>query len=316
VNLFVFSASIGFFYYVSTLPLSYYSEFILEHRFSLSNQTLKDWIKREIKKTMVSLIIAMPLVYLVYTFIKYSPLYWWFLTAVSWFFVTILIAKFAPIIIVPLFYKYSRIKNNELKDRLSSLVSRAGFKAEGVYEINISKDTKKANAALLGIGRQKRILLCDTLLKNFSTDEVECVMGHELGHHRLRHITKLILFNGIATSIVFFLTNATLAGFRDIAGYTQLHDFESLVMVYAIISALNIGVSPIQNAFSRKLEKDADTFALRLTGNKSAFISTMKKLSEQNLADPNPGRFYEIMLYNHPPISKRIAFAESFKNIP
>jgi STE24 endopeptidase len=299
-----------------TLSLTYYSGFVVEHKFRLSNQTFKDWVKEEIKKAFVSFIVSMPFIFSLYAFLKYSPLYWWIFTALVWFFMTVLVVKITPLVIVPLFYKYSRIKNSELKDRLSNLVSRVGFKAEGVYEINISKDTKKANAALLGIGRQKRVVLCDTLLKNFSNDEVECVMGHELGHHKLQHIMKLILFSGILTTLTLFITNTALTNFHSIINYAQLHDFESLIMIYTIISALNIYTLPIQNAFSRKLEKDADAFTLRLIGNKNAFISTMKKLATLNLADPDPERFFEIMLYNHPPISKRIAFAESFKSIP
>ena len=217
--------------------------------------------------------------------------------------------------IVPLFYKYSRIKDKGLRDRLVKLVSGAGFKAEDVYELNTSKDTKKANAALMGIGKQKRIVLCDTLLKNFSENEIESVMGHELGHHKLRHTLKLILASGISTAIIFSITNILFLEFHNIIGYARLASFESLILIYAIISTLNIFTVPINNAFSRKLEQDADLFTLKVTGNKGAFISTMKKLAEQNLADPDPGKFYEMILYSHPPISRRISFAESFKGI-
>jgi len=316
INLLVFSVLMGIAYYIVSIPMAYYSDFAVEHKFSLSNQTLKDWVKKEAKKGIISFIISVPLIFSLYTFIKYWPLHWWLLAAILWFFVSIVLAKFAPVFIVPLFYKYSPIKNKTLKDKLLKLASGAGFRVKDVYEINISRDTKKANAALMGIGKQKRIVLCDTLLENFDDAEIESVMGHELGHHKLRHVMKLISSEGIFTFVTFFITNIFFLKLHTIAGYARLSGFESLVLIYAIMCALGIFVLPLQNAFSRKLEKDADLFALEATRNKQAFISTMKKLAEQNLADTCPGKFYEIMLYNHPPISRRISFAKSFKSIP
>ena len=316
INLLAFFALMSLAYYIVTVPMVYYSDFALEHKFSLSNQTFKDWVKREAKKGVVSFIISIPLIFSLYAFIRYWPLYWWLLAAILWFFTAILLAKFAPVFIVPLFYKYSPIKNKTLKDKLLKLASGAGFRVKDVYEINMSRDTKKANAALMGIGKQKRIVLCDTLLEGFNEDEIESVMGHELGHHKLRHLMKLISSEGIFTFVTFFITNILFLRLHTASGYARLSDFESLVLIYAIMCALGIFALPLQNAFSRKLEKDADRFALETTGDNQAFISTMKKLAEQNLADTCPGKFYEIMLYNHPPISRRISFAESFKSIP
>lgn len=312
LNLFVFYILFGAVYYVSLLPLQYYSGFVIEHKYSLSNQTLKAWLKRKLKEAFVSSIIALPFIYAVYVFMRYMPLHWWLLTAILSFVLSVLIAKFAPLLLVPLFYKYSPIKNKGLKERLLKLSLEAGFRAEGVYEIDFSKETKKANAALIGLGKQKRIVLCDTLLKAFTDDEIVSVMGHELGHHRLRHILKLTVTGGLSTLLVFFVTNFVFLYMHNKLGYNLLYDFQSLVLIYAIISALNITLLPLHNAYSRKLEKDADLSALKITGNKDAFISTMKKLARQNLADEKPGKFYEIMLYSHPPISRRVAFAESY----
>lgn len=316
LNLVIFYILAGAVYYILNLPLEFYSGYILEHRFSLSNQTLKDWITREFKKNLISFAISAPLVMALYAFLKLCPLDWWLWTAFLWFFVSIVMAKFAPVIIVPLFYKYSPIKDAALESRISRLVSKAGFKPDGVYELNISKDTKKANAALLGLGRQKRIVLCDTLILNFSHDEIESVMAHELGHHKLNHMWKLIISGCIFTFITLFLTNVIFLKLHNFFGYNMLYDYESLVLIYFTISVLNIALIPAVNAFSRRLERDADRFSLKTTGNISAFISAMKKLAEQNLADENPEKVYEIMLYSHPPIARRISFAESFKINP
>lgn len=315
ISLVIFSALTGAAYYAVNLPLEYYSGFILEHRYDLSNQTPADWLKREIKKMAISFFISIPIVISLYAFIKYWPLQWWFLAAMLWFFISVLLVKFAPLLIVPLFYKYSPIKNSALRDRLVDLATKSGFKAEGVYEIDVSRDTKKANAAVIGLGKQKRIVLCDTLLRNFAGPEIEAVMAHELGHHKRQHSLKLVLFGGISIFISFFITNIFFLKLHSIFWQDLLlRDFESIVLIYAIVAALNIVTLPLHNMFSRKLEKDADQFALEITGNKNAFISTMKKLAGQNLADMTPGKFYEIILYSHPPISKRISFAESFSD--
>jgi STE24 endopeptidase len=313
INLIVFTAIMGILYYIVMLPLEYYSSFSLEHRFSLSNQTFKDWLKREFKKGIISFIIAIPITMVLYAFLRHWPLTWWFWTALFWFFISIILAKFAPIVIVPLFYKYSHIKNPEIQKRISGLVAKAGFKVSGVYELNISKDTKKANAALLGLGRQKRIVLCDTLIKNFTDEEIESVMAHELGHHKMNHIWKLAITSGFFTFLAFFIANIFFIKLSNILGYETLHSYESLILIAFILSVVNIPLLPLQNAFSRRLERNADIFAFKLTGNIDAFISTMKRIGEQNLSDTNPAGFYEIMLYDHPPIARRIKIAESYK---
>lgn len=315
LNLIIFSMLIGAACYIVNLPFNYYSGFILEHRFSLSNQTLKDWFKRELKKIILSFIITLPIILPVYAFIRYWPLHWWLLTAILWFTASVILAKFAPLLIVPLFYKYSPIKNSVLKDKLIKLAMKAGFTPEGVYEIDMSRDTRKANAAVIGLGKQKRIVLCDTLLQNFTEPEIESVMGHELGHHKKQHSLKLVLFSGVSIVTSLFVANILFLRLHSIFFHSQLlYDFESLMLIYAVISTLNIVGTPIHNAFSRKLERDADRFALEITGNKEAFVSAMKKLASQNLADTTPGKFYELILYSHPPISRRISFAESFGN--
>ncbi|MFA5389737.1 MAG: M48 family metallopeptidase [Candidatus Omnitrophota bacterium] len=301
-------------FYVISLPLEFYSGFTLEHRFSLSNQALKGWLAREAKKNLVTFAISLPLVMILYAFLKSRPFDWWLWTAVVWFLVSIMLAKLAPIIIVPIFYKYSPIKDAALKERMNRLIAKTGFKTGGVYELDMSKDTKKANAALLGMGKQKRIVLCDTLISNFSPEEIESVMAHELGHHKLNHIWKLVISGGIFTLITFFLANELFLKLHGFFGYRSLYDYESLILIGFAVSVFNAFLAPLANAFSRRLEKDADEFSIKITGDASAFISAMKKLGEQNLADAEPGKFYEILLYDHPPISRRIALAESLKS--
>ncbi|MFH1782346.1 MAG: M48 family metallopeptidase [Candidatus Omnitrophota bacterium] len=313
ISLMLFFVFINLVIYIIMFPLNFYSSYTIEHRYSLSNQSLKSWLSKELKKNILGFIISIPLVISLYAFLRYFPFLWWVFVSLLWLAVSILIAKLFPVIILPIFYKYSDIKNPSLKDKLNSLTTKVGFKAKGVYEIDFSKETKKANAAVIGLGREKRIILCDTLLKNFKDEEIISVMGHELGHHRLKHSLRLIIFGGMATILTFFLINTILIKLRFFLDYKNIYDFKVLVYIYLFYSFINVVLLPIQNAYSRKLEKDADLFTLELTKDKDAFVSTMKKLAEINLADASPSKFHEIMLYSHPPISRRIKLGESFK---
>lgn len=313
INLILFTSAFGVVFYLITFPLEYYDSFILEHTFSLSNQTLKAWLVRKLKKDIVAFIVALPMIFILYFSLRIVPVHWWLWTGVIWFMFSIILTKFAPIIMVPIFYKYTPIANDELRCKIIALAGKAGFNIKNVFQIDISKDTKKANAAVLGMGRQKRIVLCDTLLSNFSHEEIEAVMAHELGHHKLKHTLKIALSSGVTTFSSLYAANYLFLILHNVFEYNLLYDFESLVLIYFILSVFNIILLPLQNSLLRKLEKDADKFAIKLTGNTNAFISTMKKLSAQNLSDITPNKFYEIMLYSHPPISERISLAEKYK---
>ncbi|HDP16385.1 MAG TPA: hypothetical protein ENN16_00855, partial [Candidatus Omnitrophica bacterium] len=160
IDLLIFLVITAFICYLAGLPLLYYSDHILERKYGLSNQDLFSWIKREIKKILLSSAIGLPIAVMAYIFVKHYPAQWWILTAILLFLVSVILAKFMPLLIVPLFYKYSPIKDPALKDKILSLAEKTGVAAEGVYEIDISRDTKKANAAVMGMGKQKRIVLC------------------------------------------------------------------------------------------------------------------------------------------------------------
>ncbi|MFH1478754.1 MAG: M48 family metallopeptidase [Candidatus Omnitrophota bacterium] len=313
ISLIIFTISINTILYMIFLPIDFYSSFIVERRFSLSNQSLAAWIKKESKKNILSFVISLPFVLSLYIFLKLFPLYWWVYVSLLWFTVSILISKFASIIILPVFYKYSPIRNQRLKSIITDLAKKIGFKVDNIYEIDFSKDTKKANAAVIGLGKQKRIVLCDTLIENFSEDEIVSVMSHELGHHKMLHGVKLIISSGFSIFLTFFIINSLfLKNYVSLSG-NKLYDFESLMVIYAAYSLMGIFMLPLQNALSRKLEKEADVFALQTTNKKEPFISMMKKLAQFNLADPDPNLFYRVMFYSHPPIKRRIELGESYK---
>ncbi|MFH1752996.1 MAG: M48 family metalloprotease, partial [Candidatus Omnitrophota bacterium] len=232
-----------------------------------------------------------------------------------WIFITIVITKIAPVIIIPLFFKFEPLGDAALKERLIKLARSCGINILDVFKLKLSAKTKKANAALVGLGRTRRVLLGDTLLENYTKDEIEVVMAHELAHHKLLHIFKLILFGGLGTIIVFYLVYLTSGMIANTIGLVSISDIAGFPSVIFSISLFSVILLPAQNAFSRRLEVSADLFALKATGLPEAFISCMNKLAGQNLSDPSPSRFIEFALYDHPPISKRVKMAQDFLTV-
>jgi len=301
-------------YYSAFFCFKLYGGFMLEHRFGLSNQTFAEWLKDEAKGGILSFVLFLVFAELLFFLITNTPGVWWLLMALGWIVIDIVLAKVFPVLILPLFFKYEKLNNAELKNRLMRLGRKCGVKVLDVFRLNLSAKTKKANAALVGMGKTRRILLGDTLIKGYSKDEIEVVLAHELAHHKLLHMWKL-LFSGAAGSIItFFLVKLILSGFvleaLQLKTPGDLAIFPSILFFMVLFGAF---LAPVQNSFSRRLEKAADRFALETTKAPAAFISCMKSLAKQNLADPEPSRFIEIALYNHPPISKRIKMAKKFK---
>ncbi len=292
-----------------TIPLSFYGGFILEHIFKLSNQTFLGWIKDELKKFLISSVLVVLLVEIMYVFLRNFPNSWWIFMSIFWIFFSIVMARLAPVLIFPLFYKIVPINREDLREGLLSLAEGTGINIEGVYKINLSKDTKKANAALAGMGSTRRVLLSDTLLDSYSVAEIRSVFAHELGHHVYHHIWKLLVIGSVTGFIGFALCHYTLTNVAAILGYQHIHDIAAFPLLCLILGIFGFILLPIQNAYSRKMERACDMYAIRKTNDPHAFISTMEKLADQNLADKDPNRIIEILFYGHPPISKRIEMA-------
>ncbi|MBI4368427.1 MAG: M48 family metallopeptidase [Candidatus Omnitrophica bacterium] len=301
---------------IFSFPISFYSGFVLEHQYELSNQTLRGWFWEWTKKQLLSFGIATPLVLLLYALIWHFESTWWLWAWAGYAVFGLVLGKLFPVFIIPLFYKYSPIRDEILKTKIEALAHRFGIKIQNVYSLNLSKTTKKANAAFTGFGKTKRVILGDTLLDSFSHDEIETVLAHELGHYRHRDIWKQFGF-GIAVSLIgFWLAYQFLNRFSQSLGYEGAGDVRAFALLALIFFIFNLVVSPASNAFSRRAERRADQFALENTGEKSAFISAMQKLRDLNLADPDPHPVIEFLLYDHPAIGKRIQMAEQFKPEP
>src|SRR2546421_11728316 len=204
------------------LGLDYYG-FRLEHRFQLSNQKLRAWIWDEFKGFLVGVILASIVTELLYFIIREAPQHWWLLAWAAFLGLFVLLAQIAPVVLFPIFYKFEPLEDEELKSRLVRLSEHAGTRVRGVYEWKLSEKSKKANAALTGLGNTRRIILADTLLQNYSHAEIEAILAHELGHHVHRHIFKSLVVNVATTLVGFWSANQVLRYFT-----FQRHSFDHL----------------------------------------------------------------------------------------
>ncbi len=305
--LLLYMAIIGIASSVVFFPLSYYIEFHLEHKYELSNQTFGKWIWEDAKGMIVGTAIGLPVLLMFYFVLNYFGGMWWLPFGIFVFILSVLLARIVPIIILPLFYKVSPIDDNTLKNRIIELSNAAGMQVENVFKFDMSKNTKKANAAFTGLGKSKRILLGDTLLENYSFDEIETVIAHELGHYKNRHIIKNIAIGTVFSFLTFYVIAQSYSisiKWFNFNSETQIAALPLLVLWAGLVGLI---FEPITNFISRKFEYEADSYAISSTNKKSAFISTFEKLTDQNLGDKEPHPLIEWFFYSHPSINKRIA---------
>lgn len=307
---FLYATLLGIILYIAGLPLSFYKTYVVEHRFGLSNQKLSGWLKDELKSVVIAYIIFVFFAEFLYFALRYYPYNWWIGITILWVIFGIIFAKVFPVLIIPLFFKVGKLEDRDLEDALMRLAQSCGVQIVDIFRLEFSVKTTKANAALAGIGNTRRILLSDTLLENYTKGEIEVVLAHELAHHKFKHMWKYLAVEGSSAVAGFYFINLFLKATLGVKEIYNIEFFPSILLLFTIISFLAL---PVQNLFYRSMEKAADIFAIKVTGFSGAFISCMNKLAKQNLSDVSPSRFIEIILYNHPPISKRIKSALDFK---
>lgn len=306
--LILFTLVLGIAGTILSFPLNYYVEFYLEHKYNLSNQTFWRWIWENTKGALVGSVIGFPiLLFFYYVLVKFGGL-WWLPFAIILFILSVVLAKIVPIIILPLFYKVTPIDDDDLKSRIKKLAEGANLKIENVFKFNMSKNTKKANAAFTGLGKTKKIILGDTLLEKFSNDEIETVLAHEFGHYKKKHIIKNIiigtLFSFLTLYLIALLYDVSLSWF----GFAHRTEIAALPILALWGMIIGLITTPITNIISRKFEHEADEYSVLTTGKKEIFIKTLDKLTDQNLGDKEPHPFVEWFFYSHPSIKKRTEY--------
>ncbi len=311
----VFVLIFGGIYALITLPIGYYTGFVLPHRFGQSNQLLKDWLIDELKGLVIILPIGLLLLELLYLALYAAGSLWWLWAAIGLLVFQVLMVNLAPILIMPIFNKFIPLgqEHAELAERLMNLAKKANTKVQGVFKFDMSKRTKAANAALTGLGNTRRIVLGDTLINEFSLDEIETVLAHELGHHVHKDIPLLIGFGTLTTALGLYLASLAMDSAVAFFGFSSVSDVAALPALMLILSIYGILTMPLENSFSRWRENLADDYALASTGKKEAFATAFVRLANQNLGEIDPEKWVVWLFYSHPPLNERIAKAQNWK---
>jgi STE24 endopeptidase len=295
------------------LPLGYYGGFVLERRYGLSNEGVGGWLRDQAKAFALGLVLGSAAAALIYGLMAVAPVWWWLAAAMLFAVLIVVLANLAPVLLLPLFYSVKPLEREALRTRLIALAERAGARVLGVYEWGLGSKTKKANAALAGVGGTRRILVSDTMLAEYSDDEIEVVLAHELAHHVHGDIWKGIALESALILAGFYLASRLLAALAGAAGLRGVADLAGLPLLVLAAGGVSIVMVPLTHAMSRAFERSADRFALRLTKNPSAFVSAMRRLGAQNLAEHHPSRVVLWLFYSHPPLRERIAAAQAFR---
>ena len=311
VSLFIFVLLLLAISKVLGLGLEYYG-YSLERKFKLSTQKFRAWLWDEVKGFLVGLVMGVVVSELLYFTIRQWPQHWWMLAWAMFMVLFVVLAQLAPVVLFPIFYKFEPLEDEDLRRRLVVLSERAGTRVRGVYRWKLSEKSKKANAALTGLGATRRIILADTLLDNYTPDEIEAVLAHELGHHVHRHILKSIFVQAAITLFGFWAADWTLRYAADHSQFQGLSDFANLPLLALVSAVLSFLLMPALNAFSRFNERQADRYAFESISSIEPFLTSMNKLAEQNLAERTPSKWVEWFFHSHPSISRRLAAAREW----
>jgi STE24 endopeptidase len=309
----LFAAIVGAGYALLDLPLSYYSGFVLPHRFGLSTESLGGWVWDRVKAGLIGGTLGLLMLQILYAALTAWPDTWWLPVGVVYLLFGAVLSALAPVLIAPLFYKFTPLEeeHQELADRLVALAERAGTRVRGVYRIDMSRRTKAANAALMGLGRSRRIVLGDTLLDEFTPDEIETILAHELAHQVHLDIPLGIAVQSVITLVGLWLASLALEWGVNRFALNAVNDVAGLPWLALVLSGFGLLTMPLGNVWSRWRERMADRYAIQATGKPLAFASALIRLADQNLGELNPSPWVEFLLYSHPPLGKRIAMARS-----
>jgi STE24 endopeptidase len=294
--------------------LSFYSGFLLERRYGLSKLTVLAWAIDQLKAITLALVFSAGAASLVYWTMRRVPDTWWLWSGILFAAALVVLALLSPLVLLPLFYSIKPLGREALSRRLLALAGRAGADVVGVYEWGLGEKSTKANAALTGVGSTRRILISDTMLAEYSDDEIEVVLAHELAHHVHGDIWKGLVLESALVLGGFLIAALALQWAAPRLGLSGIADVAGLPLLLLAAGAVSLAAVPAGLSLSRAHERRADRFALQMTRNPAAFVAAMRRLGAQNLAEERPGRLVQWLFYGHPPLSERIAAADAFRS--
>ena len=294
------------------MPLTCYQGFILPRRYGLSNQKLGAWLADRAKASALGVLLGLGIVIVVCWLLDRFSDFWWLWAGILLFLLILLLTRLTPTLLLPIFFKLEPLGDVELKQRLMNLAKRAQAQIAGVFTIDLSSKGTTANAMLAGLGKTRSIILSDTLLQQYTAEEVEVILAHELGHHLHRDIPKLIAVQAAMVLLAFYLADLVLKASLIPLDFQGIADVAAFPLLFLSLAAFGMMVTPFINAYSRYIETSADEAALELTADPQAFITAMTKLTDQNLAVADPSRWVEFLFYDHPPYTKRVGLARRY----
>ena len=295
-----------------SLPLDYYSSFVIKHRFGLSNQSIGRFLELIFKSFVLNTLVFALIVWFPYSLIYKYPNKWWLYLGLITIPVSIFISFIYPMYVAPLFNKFTAIEDSELGRDIQLLLDKSGIGDAEIYEVDKSRDTKEMNAYMTGVFKSKRIVLWDTTIEKLSRREVLSVTAHEIGHYVKGHIWKGIVLGGLGTIILMYLvyktSNWILLKSNGSFGFNKLCNIASIPLIILVLNFYTFFSSPIDSYISRYMEKESDAYEIYLTEDSEAAISTMLKLYEESLGLPRPSNIFKIWYHSHPTAEERIEF--------
>lgn len=296
---------------VLTLPLAWLGGFWLPRRYGLLHQSFGRWLLDAAKAALLAGVLGLMAAEVVYGLMRLTP-WWWLWGAVIFLGGYALLALVAPIWLVPLFYRLTPLPDGPLKTQLLALADRVGVPVTGIWVVDQSRKSRTANAAVTGLGRTRRVLLFDTLLHEFAPDEVEAVVAHELAHQLHGDVRRGLLVQSVLTLVTFWVADGALHLGTEWLGLEGAGDLAGLPVFGLILLGVGLAALPLANGWSRHVERQADRFALEAIADPATFIGAMTRLAALNLAERDPHPVEEFVLYSHPSIGRRIAYARQF----
>lgn len=298
------------------LPLACYSSLHIDRRYGLSSESTAGWALDHLKALAVTAVFASGAAALLYALLRTGSVWWWLAAAAGGTLATIVLTRLFPTLLLPWFYRFRPLDRPELLMRLEALSRSAGVPVVGVFEWGLGDKSRAANAAVVGLGGSRRILLSDTLLAGYNDDEIEVILAHELAHHVHRDIAKALALEGVLLAAAFGAADVALRHLGPALGLDGRADLAGMPLVVLAAWTVFVLATPLLHAFSRANERRADEYALRITGRPGAFASAMRRLSVQNLSEPDPSRLALWFFHSHPPVHERIQAAGGAERSP
>lgn len=305
----LYASTLALGYLAFRFPLAFYQGFVLERRYGLSSEPLSAWARDYARAGALVVALAVAAAEVVYLSLRWWPQQWWLAASACFIAALAGLARIAPVVLLPLFYRFEPLERESLRARLTALSERARVPVLGIHVWGLGEKTRRANAALVGTGATRRILVSDTLLADYSEDEIEVILAHEIAHHVHGDIRRAIAIESGLVVLSFALAASALGSLWEVFGLSEPADVAGLPLLVLVGVLVSLAAAPALNAWSRRNERRADRYALRLTGHREAFVTAMRRLAAQNLAEEHPPRLAVWLFHSHPPVAERIESA-------